>query len=47
MKKKKHICMSDHLAILSDDATTTGQFGCVFIHKTYQIKGSKDFYFTI
>lgn len=39
--------MSDHLAILSDDATTTGQFGCVFIHKTYQIKVSKDFYFTI
>lgn len=50
MKKKKHIGMSDHLAIkqsLSDDATTTGRFGCVFIHKTYQIKGSKDFYFTI
>lgn len=39
--------MSDNLAIKqcpSDDATTTGRFGCVFIHKTYQIKASKDFF---
>lgn len=35
--KKKHIGMSDHLAILSDDATT-GQFGCVFIHKIQYFK---------